>query len=77
LIPFALDLGNLRSSTVHGLQTISVHPATKPTGHGMRPGLGELLVKPAAQTNAIEQPFATKLRAFNRRAEESGFRNRL
>jgi hypothetical protein len=39
----------------------------------MRSGLGELLVKPAAQTNAIEQPFVTKLRAFNRELKNRGF----
>jgi len=36
-----------------------------------------LPVKPAAQTNTIEQPFATKSPAFNRRIEESEFCNTL
>jgi hypothetical protein len=36
-------------------------------GHRNRSELGELPVTPAAQTNAIEQPLATKLLAFNRR----------
>jgi len=39
--------------------------------------LGKLPVKPATQTNAIEQPCPTKLLVFSRTIEESGFRNTL
>src|SRR6266849_5352523 len=35
---------------------ILVHPARRPTGLRNRWALGELPVKPATQTNAIEQP---------------------
>lgn len=52
-------------------------PGQETTGHRHRSSLGELPVRPAAQTNAIEQPLATKSLAFNRRIEESGFCNTL
>ena len=37
-------------------RAILVHPAGRPTGHQNRQGLGELPIKPATQTTAIEQP---------------------
>jgi hypothetical protein len=52
-------------------------PSGKTTGHQNRWGVGELPIKPATQTTAIEQPFSTKLLAFDRRIEEPGFCNSL